>query len=714
MLDKPKDKFARKKLLKMRGELKMERRVKTVEKTVNTDERKINPETELELLLEPEQESTASNLSEMMPVEVNPDELPEVKDDNQLRLESLLERMSEFETFTAEEQAIVLAHQGTYSDELAESSPEVIEELQRIQEDHQPQGDNLEEGEEDRDFTAENDSSITSSITPMAASPEHGNIISDPFNLKINDNESVCLNTGAAIFRTNILNIPGRNGFDLKLDLSYDSSRADIGLLTRSIQQHWLQDLFSPGWLFDLPYILDSTLYLPGRGYFPINILSSTFTRNLQDMRIAWDDFPRTFISGSHGSDRIVTFHDGTVYYFFRGYIIGMRDRFHNTIRFEWEGSIPLQRDTRLRRIVDTNGRHINFAYSVSGTNRIITITSPDNGVYTITLSPVTGHSGVFQLARIRNQVNSETSFEYEISRATFCTWSKRHDPRNGISIILLRRVNYPSGARLNFGYSVGYNNLGRNGSRQVWRVSTRELVDNNRANQRTTFAYDGDPTAFPQYVQNPPSNHTYGVTVTQNNGLRTVYRFNYRHLKISERTYNVNTLLSEERITYNDLKLPTNIILTEHRSGRSRTTQQSFTYNQFGQVLTETSPLGHGSTHDRYLTTNTYDNRFGLLLTTTSMHDVHATVRKANTLSADGRRITRTNAYQNNVRLSRREFFHDIHGNVTEIREFPNAGVNAFIVTQITYNNGTAPSRIQTTNVRDVDLSFPKIKNET
>ena len=54
------------------------------------------------------------------------------------------------------------------------------------------------------------------------------NIISNPFNLNFNANETVTLNTGGVVFRTNILNLLGRGGFDLILDLVYDSTKTDI------------------------------------------------------------------------------------------------------------------------------------------------------------------------------------------------------------------------------------------------------------------------------------------------------------------------------------------------------------------------------------------------------------------------------------------------------------------------------------------------------
>ena len=72
--------------------------------------------------------------------------------------------------------------------------------------------------------------------------------------------------------------------------------------------------------------------------------------------------------------------------------------------------------------------------------------------------------------------------------------------------------------------------------------------------------------------------------------------------------------------------------------------------------------------------------------------------------MSGDGRRIVRTDVYENGIRVSRINFEHDGHGNVTEIREFPDALGTAFISTGISYHRGAVPEMIVTFNVRDAN----------
>ena len=198
-------------------------------------------------------------------------------------------------------------------------------------------------------------------IAPMSAptTPTHDNIISNPFSLNFNANESVNLNTGAAIFRKNVLSLPGRGGFGLNLDLVYNSADADLRTPSTSICYFifcwYSQTTFSVpgpnilvecprcrslhighpwtigkiihntstmrknphglgiGWRFDLPYIWNNTLYVPGRGAFAIDSNHRIVDYTLQDMRLVHDS---TFVSGHRTSHLRLTFHDGISYFF--------------------------------------------------------------------------------------------------------------------------------------------------------------------------------------------------------------------------------------------------------------------------------------------------------------------------------------------------------------------------------------------------------------
>jgi len=72
------------------------------------------------------------------------------------------------------------------------------------------------------DFNSANLDASTFGFAPTSAT--HDDVIMNPFDLRLNSDETVVLNTGAMVFRQNILNLPGRGGFGFNLDLVYNSS----------------------------------------------------------------------------------------------------------------------------------------------------------------------------------------------------------------------------------------------------------------------------------------------------------------------------------------------------------------------------------------------------------------------------------------------------------------------------------------------------------
>jgi len=312
-------------------------------------------------------------------------------------------------------------------------------------------------------------------FSPMSDTPTHGSIVSNPFELRLNLEESVCLNTGAAIFRTNVLSLPGRNGFGINLDLLYNSSQADLRRPTgQQVWDNWWgwQNVNSTaprydlhglgvGWIFDLPHILDDVLHVPGRGRFVLN--GNQFRdRTLQDMQLHNDT---TFTSSTLRSTRRLAFHNGTSYFFHNEHVIGMVDRFGNTIRFEYANVAQFGNQRLLTRIVDTNGKAINLQYQVSGVNRIVTVTSPDNSTYVINMGQIPGHAGLFQINSIQNQVGTSTTFTYTVNQHFFDLFSKT--PRTVNHTLLMTTANYPSGAQLHFQYVSFTSNLNESGSVQ-------------------------------------------------------------------------------------------------------------------------------------------------------------------------------------------------------------------------------------------------------
>jgi YD repeat-containing protein len=529
-------------------------------------------------------------------------------------------------------------------------------------------------------------------ISPMSMSSS--DVLSDPFNLHFNADESVTLNTGAFVFRQNIISLPGRNGFGFDLDMLFNSGYYDVSPYS-----------FATGWMFDLPSIHGihgPILYLPGRGSFEVyggGWSGFSFSGyHVQDM---WFVHPtESFQSGSLHADQTLRFVDGTRYFFNNFRIIGMVDRFGNTIRFEYgqrPAGAPPNPTAMLTKIIDSNNKEINISYNYS--------TYTQNGLFSITVTGPDGNSFVISGSRfdvqpphvahiyvnsVRNQAGMETTFTNQAVDAWMTISSNISLHRR----VLIQRVNYPSGARLNISYGLH----GQPNRDEMWTVTDRWLTDGALTTryQNTSFSYQSNNIS-PTLINN--------TTVTQNNGLSTSYSFGWRGINTGQIVRNNGVLVSEKTIVHdNTMRLPISVTTTEFRNGFQRTGTEHFTYNARGQVTEYVSPMAQGSTHHMYRTYYSYDSRFGLPLTATYMPDAQTTIVKTNALSADGRSITGTYIHENGVWQSRTDFLHDIYGNVTEIREYPNVSSSAFITTQMDYNSGTLPSAIRTTGVQNPD----------
>jgi hypothetical protein len=176
----------------------------------------------------------------------------------------------------------------------------------------------------------------------IAAMPESVNddVLINPFGLGFDTADTVSLNTGASMYRVNVLNMPGRNGFDLNLDLVYKSTTASV------IQKAPYE--IAVGWEFDLPYTITSNnFYIPGRGILERAELPP-------DIRYYID----TGVSvGAFRSTHRLQSNDGLMYYFSEHNIIAMFDKFGNSIKFDYYSG-------NLHNIYDSNNNRIEIRRS--------------------------------------------------------------------------------------------------------------------------------------------------------------------------------------------------------------------------------------------------------------------------------------------------------------------------------------------------------------
>ena len=572
---------------------------------------------------------------------------------------------------------------------------------------------------------------------------DRGRVFSNPFGLGFGANDAVSLNTGAAMVRENILSLPGRNGLGFSLDLVYNSADAYIDRATVSVFGHnSIYQQLNPyglgaGWRFDLPYIRNNMLYIPGRGTFGLEGNNIVREYTPFDMELAWDG---TFVCNISGirSNRALTFHNGMKYYFdFDGHIIKIVDNFGNEIRFIYKTytwQFPTETNQLLlSRIIDTSGAEIIFEHESIGGRRTITITDPIGSLYIINMTQVIGNN--FRLDSVVNQVGAMTRFEYtglheNMSRFCFFT-SNYYWGWFGLPLRALRltAVRYPSGAVLNFEHStrvdvsLGWVSLGWHdvygefgfymGSRYSFRVSRRFFTygEEVRRYNETSFHIIGSASTFPNATPSP-WNPPYTIVVAYDNLVRTHHTFSATNLNTHNRTYiPINTsgqarlLTIDTTVSYNSLRMPNVTTITEtygdrrdENSLRTRTSSTLTTFNMFRQLIYMRDPMGVSAFF-------TYDNRYGLPLTTTTRPNESTTVVKRNVLCPDGRIVIRSYVYENDVLVSRGVFEHDVFGNIIRTKSFPDVtNFDIYFMTEIEYADGVMPQTITTRGVRDAE----------
>ncbi|MCR5457547.1 MAG: hypothetical protein K6F14_05685, partial [Clostridiales bacterium] len=168
-------------------------------------------------------------------------------------------------------------------------------------------------------------------------------------------------------------------------------------------------------------------------------------------------------------------------------------------------------------------------------------------------------------------------------------------------------------------------------------------------------------------------SNYKYYITVTESNKV-TKYTFNVSNLCVSQ-------VFSDETVTktYNEYYLPATITT---RVG-NLTKTENYTYDSKGNVLTYTNPDGN-------ITTNTYSQYYGILLTST-----FGNLRIENTLSQNNKSVSKTEKYWSNVLVNRTVYTYDSYGNVLTETEYIYPGTDTRTITYSYTDNVTRPTGV-------------------
>ncbi|MDR0916611.1 MAG: S8 family serine peptidase, partial [Oscillospiraceae bacterium] len=460
-----------------------------------------------------------------------------------------------------------------------------------------------------------------------------------PFAYNVDDSESIQLNTGALTYRLPGVSLPGKNGFDLNIGLTYNGANANlvdtrvtympnafvtipIGTTSEPVA-HALSNQLGAGWSFNFPYIEDvlgtKVLHLEDGSAYEIDssfIASNSNTNyvsksNLRDhatldLQILKDN--GSFTNSQVNSAYVLKYKDGKKTYFAAdGRLLGMADRYGNTITFK---HTSINGKHLITEITDTAGRVITFTYTTTTVGKTVTVSLPNNQSIQYFLEPISGQTDSYALTKAVDQDRRETLFTYSTQNGSDNYLARQVTPYPGAGnaatkpYALLTTVTYPTGATSNYTYESVTGNLGTMGIQTYYRLSSVYNVANGEEFGSKTITYQGNYTGtIPTTTGTAaslPLTYTYGSTVTDSFGTKTIYTFNNKHLLVATNVKSsTNATLTSQSITYNADKLPTNVSNKAYNGTAYIERVEKYTYNNYGDMLTHVIPLPSVSLED-------------------------------------------------------------------------------------------------------------------
>ncbi|QAV17807.1 hypothetical protein PC41400_09085 [Paenibacillus chitinolyticus] len=361
------------------------------------------------------------------------------------------------------------------------------------------------------------------------------------------------------------------------------------------------------GWSWDLPYIErkdNNKTYIR---------LFGGATYELDDRTLKgypWKDLTMYYDSSVRVNNLLSTFRldslDGKKQYFaHNGELIQITDAYQNTIQFEYQDVTPYGQV--LTKIKDAIGNEISIAY----TEKEVTLTSGERTVKYDKIKDPQGNKEL--LSQVTDPAGRKTQYVYNVEAAPF---DLVRDPKMKDNYVaLLKQVYYPTKARTDYTYEKFNRSLGYFGQETVHRVKAREDVvtfadgTESRSNP-VDYTYSGDSGS----VQNKNTSYTTIV----NNG-RTQTSYSYDRVYIDDNTPEVfyNTQIKQDDGTTQSITMmeynrtnrwpsPTKTTTKKVQGSSSSTEQVSQrTYDEYGNVLTETDPANTVSTYQYDATTH-------------------------------------------------------------------------------------------------------------
>ena len=495
----------------------------------------------------------------------------------------------------------------------------------------------------------------------------------------------------------------GKNGLDLTISATYDSSASKKGLFGFIIQEsqidkglyavgsNWMYSYkktatnhFAHGWVFNFSkinifYFGDYRLMTLSDGRsFGVNVSRSGKVTlsgvQSSDLRME-ESYVYETEEGSTTYKYALFYSDGKKEFFNTdGNVVLTEDRYGNKITYEYTN------DNNTVTITDTFGRIV----TIVKTDNAVTVTLPDNtqkiyNLVTETLSNGEGTEDFQNVASITDRAGNTTQFTYNNSVETFSHFSSFSgvEPYE-FPYSRMEQVIYPTEAKTICQYARVREDLSY-GDEWIHRCTLSYDEQNNTRYNELVYAYSYD--------------YGYVTNITYPDG--TIGQF-----------YGTGSLLSNESY-FSQEKTGKKYISREYSNYKpTKIRQYSEIYEKMSVITAE---------YDEYRrVTKEVDNGFetnytyganDLMLTKTYNQNAQTTILQENTLTADEKGIAKTTIKSNGVVKSETEYEHDTYGNIVKIIEHPETDVDVVTEIQYTYNSdGTLTITTTKKDVKDAD----------
>ena len=586
------------------------------------------------------------------------------------------------------------------------------------------------------------------------------------YNYKQMNNESVNLNTGSLSVQSTDLSLPGKNGFDLNIVTRYDSSEANLyetysGNVCRADTYTERNNLLGSGWSFAFSsieknrdnelylHLADGSSYYLSRGKDEIN--DEYFINGYRKKQMRFFELKNSeFSCNGFNAQYVLKYDDGKKEYFsIFGKLIGMVDRFGNTIKFYYDKYDVSKNNSlyRISMIVDSLERVVKFSYTGDETTKIVKVSLEDGSYVEYYLNKIIGHPsedivnegnkqgskvnmedsiGDFELAVKTDILGKTTIYSYDLLGYKFnysCAkqreqYSSEFQEGKTNYYNLLTNIEYPTGAYTSYHYKSKIGYLFIQGLIDYPVISWRKDVENGNEYNIKTYNYSIDN--YTGYREKSSGSDGY-VTLAYEGADKNrtvVYSFNNKHELVKEEHYNSYVILEAGRSNLfktfeyqydnrgNCRKIVT-YTYNEKDSTQYIKAVENFEYGQNSRKLekywdtqAERDSYDSASKDILHKTVYTYSDKLPYLLTSKEyMKDENTTIREDYVLTSDSQfvdymTISEKVGSGSFFVKAKKSFKYDSYGNLKqELNYLEDNNWSNYITTNYTYDDNV-PSR--------------------